>query len=151
MSLTDSGRHPRLGVSAPGSAFPSPRASSRPTAVASGSRVRRLAARRSRSRFPRRPQTRVDRQGPAGRPFSKVTEPLRSPAMSSLTRRSVNHPHRGWRAAYFGSPAGNPAHASSSVMAPPTTTHPPVPPVSESVQDTDFVLYVEDNDDLREL
>jgi len=71
--------------------------------------------------------------------------------MSSLTTRTVNNPHRGWRAAYSGSPAGNRAHASSSVIAPPTTTQRPVPRVPESVQGIDFVLYVEDNDDLREL
>jgi DNA-binding NtrC family response regulator len=69
--------------------------------------------------------------------------------MSSLTTRTVDNPDRGWCAAYSGSSTGNPAQASSSVIAPPTTR--PVPQVPESVMSTDFVLYVEDNDDLREL
>ena len=71
--------------------------------------------------------------------------------MSSLTRRTVDNPHRGWRAAYSGSSTGNPAHVSSSVIAPLTTPQRPEPRVPESVKSTDFVLYVEDNDDLREL
>jgi FixJ family two-component response regulator len=71
--------------------------------------------------------------------------------MSSLTRRTVDNHHRGWRAAYTASSAGNPAQATSSVIAPPTTTQRPVARVPESVKGTDFVLYVEDNDDLREL
>jgi FixJ family two-component response regulator len=71
--------------------------------------------------------------------------------MSSLTRRTVGNAHRGWHAAYSGSSTGNPAHASSSVIAPLTTPSPPVPRVPDSVMGTDFVLYVEDNDDLREL
>jgi len=71
--------------------------------------------------------------------------------MSSLTRRTVDNPQRGWRAAYSGSSTGTPAHATSSVIAPLTTPQRPVPQVPESVMGTDFVLYVEDNDDLREL
>ena len=77
-SLTDFGkRRPARTVKAPGSAFQSPRASSRPTADESGSRARRLGARPSPLRFPRRPPSRVDRRHPAGPPFSKVAEPLR--------------------------------------------------------------------------
>ena len=147
MSLTDSGKHPRLGGSAPDSACQSPRASSRPTAVASGSRVRRLAVRRSHSRFPRQPQTRVDLpRAQRVVPCRKFPSRLGAPAMSSLTRGTDDNPHRGWRAADSAPPTGNPAHASSSVIAPPTTTQRPVPRVPESVQGTDFVLYVEDND-----
>jgi FixJ family two-component response regulator len=71
--------------------------------------------------------------------------------MSSLTRRTVDTPRRGWRAAYSGSSTGNPAQASSSVIAPLTTPQRPLPRVPESVKNTDFVLYLEDNDDLREL
>ena len=71
--------------------------------------------------------------------------------MSSLTRRTVDNPRRGWHAAYSGSSTGNPAHASSSVIAPLTAAPRPVPRVPDSLVDTDFVLYVEDNDDLREL
>jgi FixJ family two-component response regulator len=71
--------------------------------------------------------------------------------MSSLARRTVDSPHRGWHAAYSPSSTGNPAHATSSVIAPLTTPQRPVPPVPEAVMGTDFVLYVEDNDDLREL
>ena len=41
--------------------------------------------------------------------------------------------------------------SSSSVITPLTTPQRPVPQVPESVMGTDFVLYVEDNDDLREL
>jgi DNA-binding NtrC family response regulator len=67
--------------------------------------------------------------------------------MSSFTRCTVENPHRGWRAAS----TGNPAHAPSSVIAPQTTPQRTVPRVPESVIGTDFVLYVEDNDDLREL
>jgi DNA-binding NtrC family response regulator len=70
--------------------------------------------------------------------------------MSSLTRRTADNPHRGWPAA-SGSSTDNPAQASSSVIAPLTTAQPPVPRVQESVKRADFVLYVEDNDDLREL
>ena len=71
--------------------------------------------------------------------------------MSSLTRRTVDDPHRGWRAAYSGSSTGNAAQAPSSVIAPLTTPQRPVPRVPESAMGTDFVLYVEDNDDPREL
>ena len=39
----------------------------------------------------------------------------------------------------------------SSLTTPLTTPQRPVPRVPESVMGTDFVLYVEDNDDLREL
>jgi FixJ family two-component response regulator len=41
--------------------------------------------------------------------------------------------------------------SSSSVITPLTTPQRPMPQVPESVMSTDFVLYVEDNDDLREL
>jgi DNA-binding NtrC family response regulator len=71
--------------------------------------------------------------------------------MSSLTTRTVDNPRRGWRAAYSSSSTGNPAQASSSVIASLTTPQRPVPRVPESVKSSDFVLYVEDNDDLREL
>jgi len=71
--------------------------------------------------------------------------------MSFLTRRTIDNPHRGWRAGYSSSSTGNPAHASSSVIAPLTTPQSHVPRFPESVTRTDFVLYVEDNDDLREL
>src|SRR5437773_10610415 len=71
--------------------------------------------------------------------------------MSSITRRTVDNPHRGWRAADSGSSTGNATHAPSSDIAPLTTPQRPVPRVPESVTGTDFVLYVEDNDDLREL
>ena len=71
--------------------------------------------------------------------------------MSSLTRRTVDTPIEDGALHTPAPRHGNPAHASSSVIAPPTTTQRPVPRVPESVQGTDFVLYVEDNDDLREL
>jgi FixJ family two-component response regulator len=71
--------------------------------------------------------------------------------MSSLTRRTVDNRDRGWRAAYSGASRGNPARAPASVTAPLTTPQRPVPRVPESATGTDFVLYVEDNDDLREL
>lgn len=71
--------------------------------------------------------------------------------MSSLAGRTVNNPHRGWRTAHSGSSTGNPALAPSSVIAPATTTQRPVPRVPESVKSTECVLYLEDNDDLREL
>ena len=56
MSLTDFGKQPEVGVEAPGSGFPSPRASSRLTADASGSRARwdGAALSSSRSREPAR-------------------------------------------------------------------------------------------------
>jgi CheY-like chemotaxis protein len=71
--------------------------------------------------------------------------------MSSLTRRTVDSPYRGWRAARSGSSTGNPAHATSSAIAPLTAPQRPVPQGQELAIGTDFVLYVEDNDDLREL
>ena len=71
--------------------------------------------------------------------------------MSSLNRRTVDIPHRGWRAASSSSSTGKTVHASSSVIAPLTTPQSHVPRFPESVTRTDFVLYVEDNDDLREL
>jgi len=71
--------------------------------------------------------------------------------MSPFTRRTADNPHRGWCAAYSGSSTGNPAPASSFGIAPLRTPPRPMPQVPESVKSTDFVLYVEDNDDLREL
>jgi FixJ family two-component response regulator len=55
------------------------------------------------------------------------------PAVSGLTRRTVDNP------------------PSSSVIASLTIPQRPVQRAPESVMGTDFVLYVEDNDDLREL
>src|SRR5207237_6241065 len=69
-------RHARTGR-ALDSAFPLPRASSKRTAVESGSRAHRIAARPSHLRFPRPPRSEVGRRGPAVRRFSKVTERLR--------------------------------------------------------------------------
>src|SRR5215475_13023858 len=71
--------------------------------------------------------------------------------MSSLTGRTVDNPSRGWRAAYSGSSTDNPAHATSSAIAPLTTPERPMPRGRELAMGTDCVLYVEDNDDLREL
>jgi FixJ family two-component response regulator len=71
--------------------------------------------------------------------------------MSSLTGRTVDNPSRGWRAAYSGSSTDNPAHATSSAIAPLTTPQRPVLQGPELAMGTDCVLYVEDNDDLREL
>jgi len=51
-----------------------------------------------------------------------------------------------WAAA----PTDHPAHASSSVIATPTIPQRPVQRVP-SVRTTEFAVYVEDNDDLREL
>jgi FixJ family two-component response regulator len=59
--------------------------------------------------------------------------------VSGLTRRTVDNPHQGWRLA-----------APSSVIAP-AIPHDSVRRVPQSVMETRFVLYVEDNDDLREL
>ena len=59
--------------------------------------------------------------------------------MSGLSRRTVDNPPQGWRVA-----------ASSSVIAP-AIPHDSVRRVPQSVMETGFVLYVEDNDDLREL
>ena len=71
--------------------------------------------------------------------------------MSSLARRTVDTSHRGWRAAYSGSSTDNPTRATSSAIAPLTNAERPVPRGPELAMGTDFVLYVEDNDDLREL
>jgi FixJ family two-component response regulator len=71
--------------------------------------------------------------------------------MSSLTRRTVDTFYRGWRAAYSGTSTRNPVQATSSAIAPVTTTQTPVPRGPELAVATEFVLYVEDNDDLREL
>ena len=71
--------------------------------------------------------------------------------MPSLTQRSAGNPYREWRAANSSSSTGNPAHATSSAIAPVTHPQPPMPPAPELAMDTDCVLYVEDNDDLREL
>ena len=60
--------------------------------------------------------------------------------MSGLSRRTVDNPHQGWRVA-----------APSSAIAPPAIPHDSMRRVPESVMGTGFVLYVEDNDDLREL
>jgi DNA-binding NtrC family response regulator len=60
--------------------------------------------------------------------------------MSGLSRRTVDNPHQGWRVA-----------APSSVIAPPALPHDSMPRVPESVMGPGFVLYVEDNDNLREL
>ena len=71
--------------------------------------------------------------------------------MSSLIRRTPDNPHRGWRAAYSRFTTGNAALASSFAIPPLRTPPRPMPQVQESVKSTGFVLYVEDNDDLREL
>jgi ActR/RegA family two-component response regulator len=70
--------------------------------------------------------------------------------VSDLSRRTVDHPHQGWRAANSGS-TDPPAHAPSSVNATLTIPQRPVRRVPDSVIGPEFVLYVEDNDDLREL
>ena len=59
--------------------------------------------------------------------------------MSGLSRRTVDNPPQGWRVA-----------APSSVIAA-AIPHDSVRRVPQSVMETGFVLYVEDNDDLREL
>jgi hypothetical protein len=60
VSLTDFGKHPRLGVGALDSGSPSPKASSRLTADASGSRARRAAGVPFSSRFPEPLQRRIN-------------------------------------------------------------------------------------------
>ena len=60
VSLTDSGKPPGQGVRAPGSDFPSPKASSRLTGDASGSRAQRGVGVLSSSRFPESLQRRID-------------------------------------------------------------------------------------------
>ena len=60
--------------------------------------------------------------------------------MSNLSRRTVDNPHQGWNVA-----------APSSVFAPLAIPHDSVRRVTASVIGAGFVLYVEDNDDLREL
>ena len=77
VSLTDSGKPLERTARVPGSAFQSRRGSSKPTAVESGSKARRTAARPSRFRFRSQPRSRVDRQGPAGPPVSTAIEPRR--------------------------------------------------------------------------
>jgi FixJ family two-component response regulator len=59
--------------------------------------------------------------------------------MSSLTRRTVHNPQYGW------------CGAPSSVIAAVPIPQDAVRRVPEPVMGTGFVLYVEDNDDLREL
>jgi ActR/RegA family two-component response regulator len=71
--------------------------------------------------------------------------------MPSLIRDSADSPYRGWRAAYAGSSTGNPVHATSSAITPLTNAQRPLSQGPELAVGTDFVLYVEDNDDLREL
>ena len=61
--------------------------------------------------------------------------------MSSLTRRTVDNPRRGWWVANVPSPV-------IDALSIPQRS---VRRVPESAMDTAFVLYVEDNDDLREL
>ena len=60
--------------------------------------------------------------------------------MSNLSRRTVDNPHQGWSVA-----------APSSVFAPLAIPHESVRRVPASLIGAGFVLYVEDNDDLREL
>ena len=60
--------------------------------------------------------------------------------MSNLSRHTVDNPHQGWSVA-----------APSSVFAPLAIPHDSVRRVPASVIGAGFVLYVEDNDDLREL
>src|SRR5262245_46148754 len=60
VSLTDFGKHPRLGVAAPGSGSPSPKLSSRLTVDASGSKAQRGAEVLFSSRFPEPLQRRID-------------------------------------------------------------------------------------------
>ena len=72
--------------------------------------------------------------------------------MPSLTQRTAGNPYRGWRAAHSSSSTGNSAHATSSAIAPlATTPQRPTPRGPDLAMSTDCVLYVEDNDDLREL
>jgi len=59
--------------------------------------------------------------------------------MSRLSTRTVDTPHHGW------------CGAPSSVIASVTIPQDAVRRVPDSVMETGFVLYVEDNDDLREL
>jgi len=62
-----------------------------------------------------------------------------------------DNPHLEWRVAKSGSSPAAAAHPPSSVIDPRTIPHDPAPRVAASVIGTGFVLYVEDNDDLREL
>jgi FixJ family two-component response regulator len=71
--------------------------------------------------------------------------------MRGLSKRTVDNPHQGWRLAHAGPSTALPAHAPSSVIAPVTIPQDSVRRVPESVTGTGFVLYLEDNDDLREL
>ncbi len=71
--------------------------------------------------------------------------------MWGLSSRTVDNPHQGWRAANSGSSTDPPAHAASSVIAPLTIPQDSAWRVPESMMGTGFVLYVEDDDDLREL
>ena len=91
--LTDSFKRHARTAKAPASDFPSPRASSRLTAVESGSKALPIAARPSSLRFPRQHQSRVDRRGPASPCIWKVTEPLRSGAGFSAGSRGSNPPN----------------------------------------------------------
>jgi len=71
--------------------------------------------------------------------------------MPSLTQRTAGNPYRGWRAPNSSSSTGNPALATSSAIAPLTTAQRAMPQRPELAMGTDCVLYVEDDDDLREL
>ena len=71
--------------------------------------------------------------------------------MCGLNKRTVDNPHQGWCVAHAGSSTAAPAHAPSSVIAPVMIPQDSVRRVPESVTGTGFVLYLEDNDDLREL
>jgi FixJ family two-component response regulator len=71
--------------------------------------------------------------------------------MWGLSKRTVDNPHQGWRVAHAGSSTALPAPAPSSVIAPVAIPKDSVRRVPESVMGTGFVLYLEDNDDLREL
>src|SRR5262249_27499749 len=68
-----------------------------------------------------------------------------APAMPSLTQRTAGSSYRGWRAANSRSSTGNPAHATSSAIAPLTTPQRPMPRGPDLAMSTDCVLYVEDN------
>jgi ActR/RegA family two-component response regulator len=70
--------------------------------------------------------------------------------VSDLSRRTVDNPHQGWRVAHAGSSTDTPAQPSP-VSAAVTIPQRSVRRVPESVMGTGFVLYVEDDDDLREL
>ena len=90
MSSTDSGKQPRRGVRALGSGSPSPRASSKLTAGASGSRAQRGAGVLSSSRFPRPLQRRID--------FPIAVDLIVQPnqAHASNVRKAVTSYASGW-------------------------------------------------------